>query len=116
MTFSFGSGCYRNDKTPARAEARVKERTVRDELCVALDGCKTVVVFMHGNGVLATPEVAKRVLPHVAQRPSPGNQEKQDQREHRTVSERVVEGYRTDQSVRNRQDQAYSKPRQCAAI
>ena len=51
----------------------MKERTVRDELCVAIDGCKTVVVFMHGNGVLDTSEIAKRVLPNVDQRPSPGN-------------------------------------------
>jgi hypothetical protein len=51
----------------------MKERTVRDELCVAIDGCKAVVVFMYGNGVLDTPEIAKRVLPDVAQRPSPWN-------------------------------------------
>ena len=27
----------------------MKERTAGDELCVAIDGCKTVVVFRHGS-------------------------------------------------------------------
>ena len=43
----------------------MNERTVLNELCVAIDGRKTVVVFMHGNGVLDTSEIAKRVLPNI---------------------------------------------------
>jgi DNA-binding transcriptional MocR family regulator len=51
-------------KTPARAEARGERANCSDELCV---------VFIHCNGVLDTPEIAKRVLPNVDQRPSPRN-------------------------------------------
>ena len=41
----------------------MKGRTALDGLCVTIDGCKTVVVFMHRTGVLDTPEIAENGAP-----------------------------------------------------
>jgi hypothetical protein len=57
---------------------------------------------MHGNGVLDTLEIAKRVLPDV-------NYQQQDQREHHTDPEQCCRALSDRSMRRNREDQACSK-------